>query len=97
MPSGARERDLEKFFSKFGRPTDVLLKQVRDRDNSLVQRLTFKTEFCRTLDSLSLRTIGTRTMPSMSLTARYKANLLVELEIFHISYLNFLINLFALL
>ena len=27
MPSGARERDLEKFFSKFGRPTDVLLKQ----------------------------------------------------------------------
>ena len=27
MPSGARERDLEKFFNKFGRPTDVLLKQ----------------------------------------------------------------------
>ena len=41
MPSGARERDLEKFFSKFGRPTDVLLKQVRARDSTLVQKLIF--------------------------------------------------------
>ena len=27
MPSGARERDLERFFKSYGRPSDVLIKQ----------------------------------------------------------------------
>ena len=27
MPSGVRERDLERFFKSYGRPSDVLIKQ----------------------------------------------------------------------
>ena len=57
MPSGVREKDLERFFKKFGRPNDFLVKQgfgfvefddYRDADDA-VYELNGKVSTCITI------------------------------------------------